>query len=396
MASKKPAQVKIEKIVLGSWYQRTTLHLTEIYGLISQAKSRLALSSVKLKEHQKNLSVISVSRQVGQLEHIEAVTKGGITVKFYEDGLYLLELNSPKNIKENSQKLLDYYQQKLDPALNYIFSLGAPTPKVLANIKIHPPFAVSVVAPNPQSVSDQLTSLGSSYSQVSFKNLTVYKTQEFIIIVSSKKTKIVDDLIKDQIFFREFKDQLEKYLNIHRSVWEEISLIKERKNIKGNQISPLRNKLEDYQKTVQLIDSRINQMAVYVNTRKSISSQNQTEEGLSNLFQYKYETLLDTHTYIKQIWAMTQNYLSSAIKVISSLQAESTKDSIKSLRLITTIGVISGIFGYLSKDSLPKMTTSGLTYFTLLLISTWIINKIVSKFSSNQKYDIKFTSHTKI
>ena len=63
----------------------------------------------------------------------------------------------------------------------------------------------------------------------------------------------VQDLVEMQIFFREFKDQLEKYLNIHRNLWEEISDIKERKLLRGSEIEPIRAKLDSYQKTISLI-----------------------------------------------------------------------------------------------------------------------------------------------
>ncbi|MFH1838539.1 MAG: hypothetical protein ABH808_03535 [Candidatus Kuenenbacteria bacterium] len=62
---------------------------------------------------------------------------------------------------------------------------------------------------------------------------------------------------------------------------------------------------------------------------------------------------------------------------------------ISSLQLITTIGVVAGILGYLNKDTLPKFTSIGLIYFSLLIIMTWIINGIVSKFFKNKKYDIE-------
>ncbi len=86
---------------------------------------------------------------------------------------------------------------------------------------------------------------------------------------------------------------------------------------------------------------------------------------------------------------MTKNYLASAIEIFSELQAKSTKNTISSLQLITTIGVVAGILGYLGKDTLPKFTSIGLIYFSLLMVMTWIINGIVSKFFKNKKYNIE-------
>lgn len=130
-------------------------------------------------------------------------------------------------------------------------------------------------------------------------------------------------------------------------------------------------------------------MPSYVKTRQKITNVQKIDDYLQPLFQFKFETLLDTHEYIKHLWAMTKNYLSSTIEVFTELQAKSTKNTISSLQLITTIGVVAAILGYLSKDALPKFTTVGLVYFVLLMFMTWAINGLVSKFYKNRKYEIE-------
>lgn len=86
---------------------------------------------------------------------------------------------------------------------------------------------------------------------------------------------------------------------------------------------------------------------------------------------------------------MTKNYLTSAIEIFSELRAKSTKNTISSLQLITTIGVVAGILDYLGKDTLPKFTSIGLFYFSLLMALTWVVNGIVSKFFKTRKYNIE-------
>jgi hypothetical protein len=130
-------------------------------------------------------------------------------------------------------------------------------------------------------------------------------------------------------------------------------------------------------------------MPAYVRTRQKITDVEKIDDYLQPLFQFKFETLLDTHEYIKHFWGMTKNYLTSAIEIFSELQAKSTKNTISSLQLITTIGVVAGILGYLGKDTLPKFTSIGLIYFSLLMIMTWAINGLVSRFFKNKKYNIE-------
>ena len=116
------------------------------------------------------------------------------------------------------------------------------------------------------------------------------------------------------------------------------------------------------------------------------------EENLSNIFQYKFETLIDTHAYIKEIWNMTKDYLNAAIQVVLEAKNQANANTIQSLTLITTIGVVSGIIGYLSKDQFPKITLIGIWYYLILILLTWLINGIVSTVAKNKKYKLKFSS----
>ena len=52
----------------------------------------------------------------------------------YEDGLYFLAVNSDK-IEESKKQIKDYFKNSFKPAIDYLFSLGAPTPKILSNIQ---------------------------------------------------------------------------------------------------------------------------------------------------------------------------------------------------------------------------------------------------------------------
>ena len=288
------------------------------------------------------------------------------------------------------EAIKDYYDNKLSKALSLIFSKGAPVPKELANIKTILPYIVTVTDATKEETDKIFKDFSEDvYSTLTTKNIEVYRAPGIILINNLKDEKLVREIIEAQIFFKEFKSQLHRYLAIHRILWEKIRMIKERGEIKGNEVDSLRNELSVYQKTINLIGARIDQMPAYVKTRQKITDVEKIDDYLQPLFQFKFETLLDTHEYIKHLWGMTKNYLTSAIEIFSELQAKSTKNTISSLQLITTIGVVAGILGYLGKDTLPKFTSIGLIYFSLLMVMTWIINSIVSKFFKNKKYNIE-------
>lgn len=375
------------KITYGGWYQRTTLHLSEIYELFSFGTSSLNLSEEELKKFQKNLELEQVSRESGYFEFVKAKTNSGIEIRYYEDGLYVLEIDSDDII--SGQKMLEkYFEDKLNPAISYIFSLGAPTPKILANIKTNHPVVITIFEKN---YTPDESIFGNIYSKISSKNMTVYKTPKYIFVSTTKESeKSLTNLIETQIFFREFKDQLEKYLSIHRTIWEEISDVKEAKVIKGKDVEQVRGKLDGYQKTISLISNRLNQMGSYINTRSSIAKKYEIEGDLVVLFEYKFETLSDTFSYIKEIWKMTSDYLSQAVANLVEIKNQSTSNNLKSLQTITSIGVISGVLGYLSAGKLPNITISGAIYFVILFVLTWMMNLVIAKKYRNKKYSLKF------
>lgn len=386
------------RVTYGGWYQRTTLHLSEVHFLFASGESNLNLSKEKLKKLQKGLHLVSISREPGYFEYVKAITNSGIEIRYYEDGLYTLEIitNSVSEIDKTHKVLEDYFQNKLKPAISYIFSRGAPTPKKLANIKTVHPVVVSFRENESNKFKIDQLAFGEVYSEISSNSLTVHKTPKYIFIsVSTGSTKSLVDLVGMQIFFREFKDQLEKYLDIHRTIWDEISTIKEAKVIKGKDVETLRGKLDGYQKTISLISNRINQMGAYVSTRSSIAKHLEIEKDLVQLFEYKFETLSDTLTYIKEIWKMTGDYLSSAIANIVEIKNQSTSNNLKSLQTITSIGVISGVLGYLSASKLPSISFSGLIYFIILFGMTWLMNYIIVKKYKNKEYSLKFGERAK-
>ncbi len=378
------------KVTYGGWYQRTTLHLSEIYNLFVEGESHLNLDKKELKRFQAELDLTNISRESGYLEYIKATTSSEIKIFYYEDGLYILEKDTD-DILEAQKLLEEYLEKKFTPAISYIFSLGAPTPKILANIKTVHPVVISIFDSTDKKFIIDESSFGKVYTKMSSNSITVSKTPRFIFIeTDSQLHRPIYEIIAMQIFFREFKDQLEKYLSIHRTIWEEISDIKEAKVIRGREVDSIRGKLDGYQKTINLISNRINQMGSYINTRSSIAKNLEIEKDLISLFEYKFETLTDTLSYIKEIWKMTGDYLSSAIGNLVEIKNQATSNNLKSLQTITSIGVISGVLGYLSANKLPQISKSGAIYFVILFCLTWFMNYIIAKKYKNKKYSLKF------
>src|SRR3989339_656422 len=157
----------VNTITFGGWYQRTTMHLSEVFQFLSEGTSKLDLDKDKLTELLKNLDIKKVERKNDYLEYIEAVTKENIIINYYEDGLYILKIEE-KDLEKDLEK--DIKMKKF-------------------NEKIY----------------------GKIYSDTDSKDIRVLKTNKYIIVLSSRQEKReLSDLIEMQIFFKEFKSQLHK------------------------------------------------------------------------------------------------------------------------------------------------------------------------------------------
>ncbi len=377
------------KITFGGWYQRTSLHLTEIYDFLSKCESRLSLSKEKLKEFHKDLNLKFTIKETGNLDFVKAETKSGIEIRYYEDGLYILEIKKTKNIESSVKLLKNYFENSFNPAINYLFSLGAPTPKILSEIKESHQIVITKFD-GKHSEFDVPQKFGRVYNKTTSKEISVYKTPEYIFAVGTSDEKILNSIVETQIFFREFKSQLHRYLSIHREIWEEISEIKERKFVLGKDVEFYRVQLEIHKKTIYLINNRINQMSSYAHTRASLAKTLNIEKQLTELFQYKFEDLFNTHSYIKEIWSMTKNYVDSAISVLVEVANKANVSGIRSIQILASIGVFVGIIGYLTKDTLPKFSKIGLFYFSILIGAVILIDYLIKFFAKNKKYELKF------
>jgi hypothetical protein len=380
---------KAQKIYVGGWFQRTTLHLSEIYDFLESASSPLELDKSKLKSLQAALAIESVNMEVSRLDLIAVKSKNGIEIKIYEDGLVVLSKDNPGTLTNDIKELTAYYEQKLSPGIGYIFSLGAPVPKELANIKtIYPYFVVLDKAPQEDIKAIFKEFREKQYFEVRKSEFEIYRGDKLYIINNlSEPAENVERFIDEQIFIREFKSQLHRYLNLHRIIWEHIAEVKEKGAIRGNEVGAFKQKVDSYAKTINLIEARINQMGAYLKTRGTIMKGNAELEKFMDVLAFKHETLADTLEYIKYLWTMTKNYVQSAVDLFGSIQAKSTESSVKNLAIITSMGVGATLIS-LFTQKLPQFTAVGALYFLILATIGYATDKIMKNIYSRKMYTI--------
>lgn len=390
--------MKISNVYIGGWFQRTMLQLSEIYDFLRESKTQLNLDQNKLNKFRKNLEIGKIEYGVAGEEYIEFTTSLNIKVKIFEDGLIVLDNQkvSEDTLFSDIEHVTDYYEKRLSPAFSYLFSLGAPVPKELANIEnVYPYFIVCENA----SKDDIANLLAGTEKQKYFEFVNdkydVVRGDKYYFINNKKQSdKKIERYIEEQIFIREFKGQLHRYLNIHRIIWEKIDTVKENVNVRGSDIVKFTSKLEGYAKTINLIDGRINQMSTYISTREKIAKSDEEVEEFLEISGYRYETLRDTLDYIKYLWTMTKNYVSSAQKLFEGIKADVTSKSVDSLTIVTSMSAGAAIIGLLTETA-PEFSIFGVVYFFILALLGWSSTKILGAISSRRKYEVSDIEYEK-
>ena len=214
--------------------------------------------------------------------------------------------------------------------------------------------------------------------------------------INNKKQSFenIERYIEEQVFIREFKGQLHRYLNMHRIIWEKIDNVKENANVKGSEIIKFTTKLEGYAKTINLIDGRINQMSTYISTREKIAKSDVELAEFLAISGYRYETLRDTLDYIKYLWTMTKNYVSSAQKLFEGIKQDVTNKSVDSLTIVTSMSAGAAIIGLLTETA-PELSIFGVIYFFVLALVGWSSTKVLSAISRRRKYEVSDIEYDK-
>lgn len=384
--------MKISNVYIGGWFQRTMLQLSEVYDFLRNGESQLKLNKKKLAELRKNLNIGNVEYGVSGEEFILVTTGDRLQVKIFEDGLIVIGSSevSEETLFADIERLKSYYESQLSPAINYLFSLGVPVPKELAHIEnIYPYFVVCDNATR-EDIAELLSKTErQKYFEFDNKSYSVLRGDKYYFINNKKTSKSnIERYVEEQVFIREFKGQLHRYLNLHRIIWEKIDTVKDRARVRGSDVVMFSTKLESYAKTVTLIDGRIRQMSTYISTRERIAKQDKDLEEFLAISGFRYETLRNTLEYIKDLWDMTKNYVQSAQKLFDGIKQDVTSSSINSLTIVTSMSAGAAILD-LFTESEPSFTTFGFIYFFVLAIIGWLATRILSWVANRRKYEIQ-------
>lgn len=339
--------MKIEKIYIGTWFQRTNLHLREFLYFLETGKSKLDLEQDKLTSFHKKLSPKKVHWKEREIFDSVDAQFNNIEMLFFEDGLILFKKNY-QNLKKDFQALKELYEKKFSPAVSYLYSLGAPLPKRLAETELILPYIIVVSETEKEEVKGLFSEVKDSLQSVVDAPVAslYYGNKVFILNVKEfQKEKFqIEEIIKYFIFFREFSAQLNGYLQAHRDIWEEVSEIRAKPVLRFRNFPETRNSLMRIKQTLSFVEARLTQMENFITIRQARAKEKGLEEILRSLSIYQFDTLANAYHYMASLWKMTQDYANSTFDLLSMFYQENVQREVDALKLVTIVSVMATFF----------------------------------------------------
>jgi len=383
--------LKINSIYIGGWFQRTMLQLSEIYDFLRDGSSQAGLDKNQLSNLRNDLHIESIEYGVANEEFITFYTSDHIQAKIFEDGLMTVCSHevSEDTMIEDTNRVRDYYINRLLPALNYLFSMGAPVFKELSRVdNLYPYFIVCNHASEDQLANLLVKTEHQKYFEFEGKNYSVLRGDKYYFINNKKASfENIERYIEERVFIREFKGQLHRYLNLHRAIWGKIDRIKKQTYVNSQEILQAETELERYEKTALLIEGRLEQMAPYVTIREAGMKDDAELNEFLAISGFRHAALIGTLDYMRTLWGTTQKYIDTATRLLERAEREKVISSCRSLILLVCLLVIVAVLGLIFGTGL-KFSIDTIIYAALLIIALVVSCKAVKLFSETKHHNI--------
>ncbi len=341
--------MKIKQIYVGSWYPRTLFHLNEMYDFLSSGKSHLKLDKEKIKKLKEELNPSDVFLKQNKGQSYLQAKFGDYNFESFESGLSIFSCECKSNDIEKltieTQEMSEFAFKKVFTSFNYIYSLGAPIPKVFAALKSVMPFVFVTENASKKEVEDFLEKRGEIITkEFSSEKGEIYYGNNSIIIDSD--IDFAKRVIKECIYYlHDAEAQLQKILDLHRYIWDEVSTIKSSKSIKYKDLATTRDLLTEIESDVIFFDSRIQQLKNVLLKQKNRVSEfaQQENDYIWDVFEDGFSSLEGSGNYVENLWNMTKNYLSGASNLINLIYQESSTKQINILQFVFIISAIASL-----------------------------------------------------
>ncbi len=331
-------------LYFGVWFQRTSLHLKEVYNFLKFGSHSDSLNKEELQNIRSNLSINSVNFvDDGEFDFVQAKS-GSIDITITEDGITMLK-SKLSDLKTNIDNLSSYYSNHLGKALSFLFSLGAPIPKNLSVIEDAYPFYIVGHRIDKDFCESVFNQFGERIISIDKRrDCDIYTSSKIVIINYHLKLDnplIADELIRNIIILREFERQLSIYLDKHREIWDNIRSIRNSSNIRYRDFPSIRSGLLRTQEEILFVKARLAQMIDILSVRK-----NSINPDVKKRLEYlslldRFRLLEANHKYIHHLWEMTSDYTKSTLTLLDSLYSENTQIELNAIKFLTILNIVA-------------------------------------------------------
>ncbi len=338
--------IEIKKIFIGSWYSRTQLHLRELHLFLTEGRSHLSLNKEKLLKYKKDLnpSAISITKERGH--EILVAKLGKYDLEYHENGLVLMGIEPlPEKINQEMKSLVDFTLNKMFEAFGFLYSQGAPIPKIFIALKSVLPYVILTEGATKQEIERFFAEHNEEIGQeISNNESSIYYGKSMIVINGNAKNSI--DLVRTFYLLNDAKSQFQKVLDLHRFIWEEVDKVKSKGKIRYRDLSLNRDTLMEVNNEIIFFKSRLEQIDNVLNNEAVECAQIiklKSDDKITRHFMESLESLKRTSSYIKNLWSMTENYVSNTFNLINLLYQEGTQKQLNILQFIFVISAIASI-----------------------------------------------------
>lgn len=334
--------MEIKRLYLGSWVPRTILHLEEFYHFIKKGESHLRLNEEELKRRHRALKIGSFQMKNQGQEYLETQIDAA-RLRYYEDGLMILD-KKVTNLKKDQDYLSNFALKEVFKTFSYLYSLGAPIPKIFTAIFSILPFIISVDKTSEGEIK-KIFEAQKDENYQTLKNGTkkIYLGKEIIILEGFAKEEEELEIVKSLIFAEDCHNQFQKILNLHRFIWEEIDKIKARQKLPFKKLSGVRDTLLELNNEVIFFSSRLKQIISDLDEKTNELQSLANHNEISAYLKQRYASLKRTSIYTQELWQMTQDNAAATLNLITLLYQESTQRELNVLQVIFIIGTIASL-----------------------------------------------------
>lgn len=332
--------MKVKEIYSGTWLPRTHVHLDELYHFFADATTSSSLEQERLRQLRKRVGAKEFGFHKGVIDelHVNCVQGHFIAT---EDGVLVVK-KVVKNLNQDYKRINDFFLSKILPAVSYLFSTGAPLPKVYKSLDSIMPVVIWASTAHQSDIEALFKAFGDTmHLHMQGKGKHVFFGEKITLVVSRKT--LSEQFINYLIFAQDMSRQMAKLTTVHRIIWDEISELREKKEIQNKELPFLRDELLDMKKEISYFRSRLSQMKHILAQRLRLADDLLEASPVSEQMKHDLFSLESSHAYVEELWLMTDRYVDSTFELITLLYQENQQRELTVLQTIFLIGVIASI-----------------------------------------------------